>query len=336
MGSRTLKKKFGFSLSPATIRNTLADLEDAGYLTQPHTSAGRVPTLQAFRYFVGALMELPEPTSGHAARISAWLEELRSGTDIVRESGRLLSELTGAAAVAARPRIATRTLRTLRFIPTRVGELLAVVVFTDGAVENRYVALDVPLERSQLDRLHNVLEELVEGQTLESVREQLEASLVAHRDELGALHELGISLVAAASHQIDQGMDIIIEGQSRALDNADLKSAAHARALLRTLEDRERLVALIDQTLASTPVQVFFEGDAAAYPVSFVAAPYQEQAGQNEGVVGVIGPARMNYPTVMPLVGATARAMTTALTRARAKTERPDGTGQASDDEELD
>ncbi len=326
VGSRTLAKKYDFALSPATIRNVLADLEDAGYLTQPHTSAGRVPTLLAYRFFVKALIKMRQLTEVEGAKL-ARLEELQLGDDIVRVGGRVLSDLTGSAAVAVRPTIQTRTLRTLRFIPTRPRELLAVVVFADGTVENRYVALENTLSNSQLERLHNVLEEVVEGRTLPGVREQIEATLDARRGELVALREVGLSLVDDAVRQIDLGADIIVEGQERLLDNPDLKSADHVRTLVRALDDRERLVSLIDRTLASTRVQVFFgeEVSGSDYPMTLVAAPYHETEGQPGGVLGVLGPTRMDYPMILPLVSAAAEAVSTALSRHRDNAVRPTG-----------
>lgn len=333
VGSRTLTKKYGFSLSPATIRNVLADLEDAGFLAQPHTSAGRVPTAAAYRFFVGALVKMRELTETQGAKI-AELEELRVGADVVRESGRLLSNLTGVAGLTARPSVSTRTLRTMRFIPTRPGEVLAVVVFTDGTVENRYVEVEGRLTTAQLEQFHNVLEEVIDGRTLIDVREYVASTVAERRDELGALGQVGLVLVDATVSQIDLGTDIIVEGQDRLLSNPDIKSADHVRHLVRAMEDRERLVSLIDRTLASTRVQVFFDDEVSApgYSMSLVAAPYRE--GEQGGVVGVIGPARMDYPLVMPLVGATAEAVTAALTRSRDDVVRP--TGRAEPDEEFE
>jgi heat-inducible transcriptional repressor len=154
VGSRTLTKKYGFSLSPATIRNVLADLEDAGYLVQPHTSAGRLPTHAAFRLFVDALMRVRSLPDGDASRINEWLEDLRPDADIPRETGKLLSGLSGAPAVILRSRAESRTLRKVHFIPTRPGEMLAVAVFHDGTVENRFLRIDKPLSEAELDRIH--------------------------------------------------------------------------------------------------------------------------------------------------------------------------------------
>jgi heat-inducible transcriptional repressor len=319
VGSRTLAKKYGFDLSAATIRNVLADLEDAGFLSQPHTSAGRVPTEAAFRLFIDALMRVRQLSPADLLQISEWYDELPPGGDIFRETGKRLSELTGAPAVLLRSRIEERSVVKLRFIATRPGELLSVVVLSDGTVENRFIAVDKPASEAELERLHNLLEGVVEGRTLAAVRDYFRTSIDAHLDELRALHDLGQSLLSAALDGADRGSDIVVEGHSKLLGQPEFSKAENVRGLMHALEDRERLVGLLDRTLASRRVQVFLgqeTSEAMGVPVTVVAAPY-ERDGRPGGVVGIIGPTRMDYPFVVPLVGATADAMSAALARPR-------------------
>ncbi len=319
VGSRTLQRKYGFDLSPATIRNVLADLEDDGYLAQPHTSAGRVPTALAFRTFIDALLQANRVDGPRSEAIDGWLAGLHPGSDIVRESGRLLSDLTGAPAVAARPRTVARALRKLRFIVTRPGELLAVVVFADGAVENRYLTVERALDEAQLDRIHRILEEAVEGQTLPALREHFAARLALAHDDLAVSVRLGLTLVEEALRDADRGVDLVVEGLARLLDRDDPYRSGDLRELYRVLEDKARLVTLLDGTLASTHVQVFFDEEVTGSPcsLSVVAAPYREESGPAVGAVGIIGLARMDYSTVVPLVSAAADAVSTAFTRSR-------------------
>src|SRR5262249_52169993 len=138
VGSRTLAKKSGLDLSPASIRNVLSDLEEAGFLVQPHTSAGRVPTDKAFRLFIDALMEVRELSREDGARIRERFAQIEPGTNVMRETGKLLSDLTGTAAVVVAPRIETQSLKHLRFVRTSPGELLAVLVMSNGNVHNRF------------------------------------------------------------------------------------------------------------------------------------------------------------------------------------------------------
>jgi heat-inducible transcriptional repressor len=320
VGSRTLTKKYGFALSPATVRNVLRDLEDAGYLTQPHTSAGRVPTDRAFRLFIDALTQESRIPEDDAARIKAWLESLPAGADLSREMGKLLSDLSGAPAVVVRSGSEHRTLLKLRFILTRPGELLAVIVFSDGTVENRFIRPDEAIAESDLDRVHNMLEEVSSGKTLAALREHFAAHAHEARDALAGLHGIGLSLVRAAAKEASRGVDLVIEGQARLLDRPEFGSVDSMKGLLRVLEDRERLVGLLDRTLAAREVRVFLGEEAAEMvgcPVSLVARRYDDDAGAPRGALGVIGPTRMDYPFVVPLVGAVADAMSEAIVRQR-------------------
>jgi heat-inducible transcriptional repressor len=320
VGSRTLTRKYGFSLSAATIRNELADLEDTGYLAQPHTSAGRVPTEAAFRIFVDALMQVREVSQNDAARIKDYFGDLNADSDILRETGKLLSDLSGAPAVLVRVRAESRTLLTLRFIPTRPFELLSVIVFSDGTVENRFIHVEKPVNEHELERVHNMLGEVVKGRTLAAVREYFASESTSHADEIATLRQLGLSLVRAATDNATRGVEVVIQGQSRLLESPEFGNVERVRELLFALEDRERLLTLLDRTLGSTHVNVFLGEETekmVGFPVSLVAAPYSEEDGEASGAVGVIGPTRMDYPFVVPLVGATAHAMSAAMRRLR-------------------
>ncbi|HVJ92090.1 MAG TPA: HrcA family transcriptional regulator, partial [Labilithrix sp.] len=156
VGSRTLSKR-GIELSPASIRNVLSDLEELGYLRQPHTSAGRVPTDKAFRLFIDAMMEVRQLTEAENAHLLLRFSEIEPGPNFLRETGKLLSEITGTAAVVVSPKSETMTLKHLRFIRTMPGELLAVVVLTNGTVQNRFVAADV--SEDELLKVHNLLDD---------------------------------------------------------------------------------------------------------------------------------------------------------------------------------
>jgi heat-inducible transcriptional repressor len=327
VGSRTLAKKYGFDLSPATIRNVLADLEDSGYLAQPHTSAGRIPTESAFRLFIDALMKIQQLSPEDAARIAEWYEDLRPGADVLREAGKLLSTLTGAPALLLRSRAETRTLLKVRFIPTRPGELLSVIVLSDGTVENRFIHIERPLSDSEVERLHNLLEEVIQGRTLAEVRDHFVSNLAARRDELAELTNLGATLFTAAIDGMHRGAEVVIEGQSRLFDQPEFTHGEYIKELMRALEERERLVTLLDRSLSTSRVQVFLGAEtteAMGFPVSVVAAPYHAEDGRPGGAIGILGPTRMDYPVVVPLVGATANAMSAAFSRSRDGSRPPD------------
>ncbi|MEZ4374167.1 MAG: heat-inducible transcriptional repressor HrcA [Polyangiaceae bacterium] len=345
VSSRTLSRKYGFDFSAATIRNVMADLEDGGYLAQPHTSAGRIPTESAFRLFIDALMRVRQLTREEAGRIHELFGE-RKGPDWLREAGRVLSELAGTAAVLVRSRAETRTLLKMQFIPTRPGELLSVIVFSDGTVENRFIELEATLGNDELSRLHNLLDDVVSGRTLSQLRDDLVAELTQGRDELRELQSLGVSLIRAALAGADRRLDIVIEGRSKLLDRAEGEDTGRLRELLAALESREHLIELLDRIMHSQRVQVFLgeeTRDTVGYPLSIVAAPWGP--GDNPGgAIGVIGPTRMDYPFVVPLVGATAEAMSDALLRKRGAAtdeaaegdpETPSSVGGSASDHDL-
>jgi heat-inducible transcriptional repressor len=277
-----------------------------------------VPTEAAYRLFVDALMEERKLSTAERADIDSWFSELPPGTDLLREAGRRLSHLSGAPALLVRASSATRTLLKLRFIATRPGELLAVIVFSDGTVENRFLSLAEPLSDADLERIHNLLEETVSGRTLLDVREHFLSALSEQHNQIGALHEKGLALVRAAAEGASRGLTIEIEGQARLLERPEFGDVESARELMRVLEDRQRLLSLLDSALASDNVRVFLGEEAAqavGCPVSVVAAPFREEDGESAGALGIIGPTRMDFPFVVPRVSAAADAMSAALAK---------------------
>lgn len=319
VGSRTLAKKCGIELSPASIRNVLSDLEEMGYLRQPHTSAGRIPTERAFRLFIDALMELREVSDIDGARIRERFEALAPGPNMLRETGRLLSDLTGTAALIRAPKVETLTLRNLRFVPTSPGEILAVLVFANGTVSNRF--LRIAIQENELVRVHNLLDDVVEGRSLGELRDLFARRLASESVQHDQLRKRAFELGDAAIQGAYAGeTDVVIEGQAKLFSQPEFAGAEHARALASLLEQREQIVQLLDATLEAKGATVAFgsEGD-----LALVAAPYADH-GRNTGSVGVIGPTRMNYPKVVPIVAATATAMTQYMDRTGQKEQEED------------
>lgn len=317
VGSRTISKR-GIELSPASIRNVLADLEELGYLVQPHTSAGRVPTDKAFRLFIDAMMEVRQLTDVENAELLQRFSAIEPGPNFLRETGKLLSELTGTAAVVVSPKAETLTLKHLRFIRTLPGEVLAVAVLTNGTVQNRFLKADV--DENELQKVHNVLDDVIEGRSLGELRELFARRLQSERVQADEVRkrafELGEAAVAGAS---EQGVaDVVIEGRAKLLGLPEFSSdAAGLKDLVSALDEAESIVRLLDATLAAggTTVVVGREaGDLAGGQIAIVGASYRNQ-GRSTGSVGVIGPTRMDYPKVVPLVTATANAMSSLIER---------------------
>src|SRR5689334_5161308 len=199
VGSRTLARRYGLSLSAASIRNVLADLEEAGYLKQPHTSAGRIPTDKALRLFIDTLVRARPLAPDEQASLDARFARIRVADDPLRETGKYLSELSGAAAVVIAPRAEMRALSQLRFIPTRPGQLLAVLVFRDGSVENRFVGIDEPISEGDLQRIHNLLADVIEGRSLGDARDLFARRLADERTAVDQLRKRAFELGSKAT-----------------------------------------------------------------------------------------------------------------------------------------
>ena len=316
VGSRTLAKKSGLELSPASIRNVLSDLEEGGYLHQPHTSAGRIPTDRAFRLFIDALMDVREVTKDDKSLIRDRFNAIEPGQSLIRETGKLLSELTGTAAVVVAPRVETFSLRHLRFIRISGEELLAVLVMSDGAVHNRF--LRVQVSESDLQKVHNLLDDVIEGRTLGDLRDLFIRKLGTERVQHDDLRRRAFELGGAAVNDAVAGESrLVIEGHEKLLEKPEFAEAGGMMQVVSALDAREHLVRLLDATMEAKGGAVVVgkeAGELGGGHLSFVGAPYMNR-GQTAGSVGVIGPTRMDYAKVLPLVAATAEAMSEFMDR---------------------
>jgi len=307
VGSRTLSKR-GIELSPASIRNSLSDLEEMGYLHQPHTSAGRVPTDRAFRLFIDAMMEVRQLTDAENMHLLHRFSEITPGPNFLRETGRLLSELTGAAAVVVSPKAETMTLKHLRFIRTIPGEVLAVLVMTNGTVQNRFLKAEIGEEL--LQKVHNLLDDVIEGRSIGELHEMFVRRLLNERVQADEVKKRAFELGDAAVSAADKGADVVIEGRAKLLGLPEFANGG-LRELVNALDQGEAIVKLLEEMLAANATTVVVgreAGDLAGGQLSIVGASYRNQ-GRPAGSVGVIGPTRMDYPKVVPLVTATANAM---------------------------
>lgn len=334
VGSRTLSKKSGLDLSPASIRNVLSDLEELGFLHQPHTSAGRIPTDRAFRLFIDALMHLRAISPNDDARIHAAFAAIEPGQSMMREAGRILSELTGTAAVVVAPKSETLTLRHMRFMRITAEELLAVMVMSNGSVQNRFLRLRV--SESELTKVHNLLDDVTEGRSLGELRDLFARRLGTERVQNDDLRRRAFELGSAAvGDAVDVASDVVIEGQDRLLDKPEFNDADGVKQIVSALDARAQLVRLLDATMEAKGGAVVVgreAGELGGGQLAIVGAPYMSH-GQNAGTVGVIGPTRMDYPKVLPLVTATATAMSEFMDRTR---QGVNVSGASHDDEDDD
>jgi heat-inducible transcriptional repressor len=315
VSSRRIAKRYAIKLSPATIRNVLADLEDAELLHQPHTSAGRLPTDAGFRCFVDAMATAGEISDAHRTALLRRLQDLEPGADAVRETGQLLSRLTGTATIIAQPAVGEATLDQLRFMRLSSGRTLAVLVTRSGAVENRVVVTELDVDDHSLERVNNYLAELVGGRTLQAVRDVLAVRLATEKSQYQVLRKQAQQMVEATVEGQMERARVVIEGQGALFDRPEFGDAEKIRRYLSAFEEKQKLLELLEQTLLTDGVQVFIGSETALDDVddiSVISSPYRRD-GTRIGSFGIVGPTRMDYKKYVPLVGFAADVLSDVL-----------------------
>ena len=318
VGSRTVTRRHDIGLSPATVRNVMADLEELGLLEQRHTSAGRVPTESGLRLFIQSMLKVrglsPREKDEIRARVVA-----PTADDMVQNASRLLSEITQHAAGIVAPDPALARFGHIEFVPMRGGKLLTILVTVDGRLENRVISALDPIDAARLERIHNYLNGLLSGLTLDEVRARVERELGDERHrydaEVATALQLGQQAFALGE---PRAADVVISGQANLVDPdtaGDRARLDRMRDLLKTLEDKETLIHLLDRTKTAEGLHVFLGAEtahAALAQSSVVAMSY----GPDEkpiGAIAVIGPMRMNYGKVMSVVDFTADVLSQML-----------------------
>lgn len=318
VGSRTITRRHDLGLSPATVRNVMADLEELGLLEQRHTSAGRVPTESGLRFFIDALLKVRGLTPIEKEDIRARLVA-PSPDEVIQRASRLLSDLTQhAAAVVSAPDPAHQRFGHIEFAPLRNGKVLAILVTADGRLENRLISVDAPLDATRLDRVHNYLNGLLSGLTLDEVRDRVLRELGEDKNRYDTEVAAALALGHAALCAPGRGAEVVVVGQSNLVDptEAGPDQAARMRDLLRALEDKETLIRLLDRTRDADGIRVFLGAETAhdALAGSSVVAMSYGPGEAPIGALAVIGPMRMNYSKVISVVDFTADVVTQLLT----------------------
>lgn len=325
IGSRTIARRPDQNLSPATIRNVMADLEDAGLLYAPHTSAGRVPTELGFRLFVDGLLEAGRLSTMDRASIdSQCAGSGRSVEAILSDASGALSGLSHFAGLVLAPK-SEHPFKQVEFVPLGPGRALVVVVTENGMVENRVLEVPVGISASALIEAGNYLTARLSGRSLSEARELIEREIADRRGELDGLTqkvvEAGLA-VWAGNASAEDGV-LIVRGQANLLDDVtNLAQLERIRALFNLLETKKNLIRLIELVQSAHGVQIFIGAENELFATtgcSMVVAPYA--AGDDEaptrgrvvGAIGVIGPMRMNYARIIPMVDYTARVVSRLL-----------------------
>jgi heat-inducible transcriptional repressor len=319
VGSRVVTRRHELGLSPATVRNVMADLEELGLLEQPHTSAGRVPTEQGLRFFIDSLLKVRglSPKEKDEIRQRYHEQGQRAGidavTDVVQRTSRILAEITHHTGIVLAPDPSLQRFQHIEFVPLSEGKLLCILVTTEGRIENKLLQVDVAVDASQLDRIHNYLDELLGGLSLTEVRRRILHELGLEKNRYDDMVSAALRLGQAALDQVDVGRasDVVVTGQANIVDLAradDPEMLVRMRELLQALEDKQVMLELLDRTMHAEGIQVFLGAETAIASLtesSVIAVPYGPEE-RPLGAIAVIGPIRMNYSKVISVVDYTA------------------------------
>lgn len=314
VGSQTLARHAGLDVSPATIRNILADLEEQGLLAAPHTSAGRIPTAQGYRVFVDSLLQLRPLPDADVARLRSELPAGGGTQALLGSASELVSAMTHFVGVVSVPRRGGFAFRHIDFVPLDGQRVMAIVVFADHEVQNRIVQTRRPYDPAELERVANYLNAHCAGRTLAEIRATLVADMRGARDEMERLLSQSVELAEQALGSGDAD-DMLLAGQTRLIGVQDLSDLDRLRDLFEAFARKREILQLLERTAKAPGVRIFIGEETGLAPlegVSLVTAPYRG-AGQVLGVLGVIGPTRMAYDRVIPVVQAAADALGTAL-----------------------
>ena len=311
VGSRTLSRRLGMALSPATIRNVMADLEEFGLLFAPHTSAGRLPTEQGLRLFVDGILQVGAQTKDERSNIDSQCKVSgRSVPQVLEEVTTLLSGLSHCAGLVMAPKRNLR-LKHIEFVNLGPGRALVVMVDENGGVENRVIDLPLGMPASSLVEASNFMAAKLVGRTLQEARAEILREVQSQR---GQIDELTKKVVEAglATRSGDSGSGIlIVRGQANLLDDVGgLADLEQIRALFEALETKEALIKLLDAADVAEGVQIFIGAESELFTLagaSMIIAPYTNSEEKLVGAIGVIGPNRMNYGRIIPMVDYTAK-----------------------------
>ena len=317
VGSRTLSQKSGMELSPATIRNVMSDLEDLGLIAAPHTSAGRVPTPQGYRLFVDSLIRYKPPRQSEVERLRQQLVARASDPGALLDSvSSMLSEITSLAGVISVPKGQRAVLRQIEFLSLSANRVLAILVINDREVQNRVLHTEQPHTRDELQRAANYINENYVGHDLDRIRSRLIDDLERTRD---SMNQAMLDIISVAQSAMEGAAtpkdEFLVAGETKLMDFAELSDIETLRNLFDAFSKKQFMLTLLDKSINADGVQVFI-GRESGYHIldncSVVTAPYHVDD-DHIGVLGVIGPTRMAYDRVVPIVDITARLLQSAL-----------------------
>jgi heat-inducible transcriptional repressor len=320
VGSRTLLEEAGLPVSAATIRSVMSDLEERGYLISPHTSAGRIPTALGYRLFVDSLLHTRPLEEEAISIMRAELHPDKSSTELVQSASSLLSTITAQAGVVTVPRQEAQQLRQVEFLPLSGDRVLVILVVNEREVQNRIIHTERPYSEAELKAATTMVNQRFAGRPLNMVQRQILDEMREARSQIDSYLQVSLDLASKALGQDEEvkGEDeYLMAGESRLLGGATADELSKLQDLFEAFERKKDLLHLLERCSRAEGIQIFI-GEEAGYKVfgdySVITAPYHD-GGSTLGVLGVIGPTRMAYEQVIPIVDVTAKMLSAALSK---------------------
>ena len=314
VGSRTLSRSVGLDLSPASIRNIMADLEDMGYIQSPHTSAGRVPTTRGYRFFVDTLLTVKPLDRLEMQQLETNLQT-QSTHKLLATASHLLSDLSHFAGVVVVPRRRNPAFRHIEFLRLSEKRILLIIVTPEGDVQNRVLFTDRAYSPAELTEAANILNQNYAGLTFDEIRKRIHGELRELRESMTELLTVALD---ASNEAISESEEVVVSGEHNLLDVQELSSNMERLRELFTLFDQKTgLLRILDMSSRADGVQIFIGGESGIAPLdecSVVTASYEVE-GEVLGTVGVVGPTRMAYERIIPIVEVTAKLISSALSQ---------------------
>ncbi|HLC20587.1 MAG TPA: heat-inducible transcriptional repressor HrcA [Candidatus Methylomirabilis sp.] len=315
VGSRIIARRYLKYLSAATIRNVMADLEEIGYLSQPHTSAGRVPTDLGYRFYVDSLMQRPRLSKTEESRIE---QGIRPGSgkpeELMQEISRILSDLSRYTAVVLAPKLAQNTWRRIDFVHLNRERILVVLVADSGLVQQKVIAIDEVIEPPELDRISRYLNTVLGGVTLREVRDRIVARMAEERDEFNQLMRRALEL-SNKTLEGEEG-EVYIGGAANIAHQPEFADVKKMKEIFEAFEEKSKLIKILDQCLTREGLRIIIGRESEIKEMrelSLIASPYK--SGDHVlGVLGIVGPKRIAYDRMVALVDFTARLVSKILT----------------------
>ena len=315
VGSRTLAKDTGLDLSPATVRNVMADLEDMGLIVSPHTSAGRVPTVAGYRLFVDTLLTVRPPSDDDIASLRDRFDSRMDPKALIETASTLLSGITHLAGVVMMPRHERNVFRQIELLPLSDSRVLAILVTSEGEVHNRIINTERRFTPAQLEQASNYLNRMFTGQDIKEVRKRLLEDLKHTHAHMDQIMMRALALAQGVVESAESRDDCYIAGQTNLMEFGELASMDRLKQLFDAFTQKHEILHILDRCIVADGVQIFI-GEESGYSLlddcSLVTTSYRVDD-QVVGVLGVIGPTRMDYQRVIPIVDVTARLLAAAL-----------------------